>query len=47
MDEGLSEEGMEQGRKGARDQGREGNFMGGILMRELARCIIGKPGEAG
>ena len=38
-EEGLSEEG--------REQGREGNFKGGILMRALARCIIGNPGEAG
>ncbi len=37
-EEGLSEEG--------REQGREGNFKGGILMRALARCIIGNPGEA-
>ena len=39
VEEGLSEEG--------REQGREGNFKGGILMRALARCIIGNPGEAG
>ena len=38
-EEGLSEEG--------REQGREGNFKGGILMRSLARCMIGNPGEAG
>ena len=41
-EEGLSEEGMEQ----LREQGREGNFKVGILMRALARCIIGNPGEA-
>ena len=35
----LSEEG--------REQRREGNFKGGILMTALARCIIGNPGEAG
>ena len=31
-----------------REQGREGNFKVGILMRALARCIIGnraKPGN--
>ena len=39
---GGTEEGMEQLRK----QGREGNFKVGILMRALARCIIGNPGEA-
>ncbi len=33
--------GIERGR----EQGREGNFKGGILMRALARCIIGNPGE--
>ena len=38
-DERLSEEG--------REQGTEGNFKGGILMRALARCVIGNPGEAG
>ena len=38
-EEGLSEEWREQGRKG--------NFKGGILMRALARCMIGNPGEAG
>ena len=38
-EEGLSEEG--------REQGREENFKGGILMRALARYIIGNPGEAG
>ena len=27
-------------------EGREGNFKG-ILIRALARCIIGNPGEAG
>ena len=41
-EEGLSEEGMEQ----LREQGRKGNFKVGILMRALARCIIGNPGEA-
>ena len=40
-EEGLSEEGMEQ----LREQGREENFKAGILMRALARCIIGNPGE--
>ena len=30
-----------------REQGREGNFKGGILVRALARCRIGNPGEAG
>ena len=44
---GIEREGMEQGRKGGMVQGREGNFKGGILMRALARCIIGNPGEAG
>ena len=41
--------GIERGRgsKRARKQGREGNFKGGILMRALAKCIIGNPGEAG
>ena len=39
--------GIERGREGAREQRREGNFKGGILMRALARCIIGNPGEAG
>ena len=39
-EEGLSEEG--------REQGREGNFKGGILIRALARCMTaGNPGEAG
>ena len=28
-----------------REQGREGNFKVGILMRALARYIIGNPGE--
>ena len=42
-EEGLSEEGS----RGAREQGWEGNFKGGILMRALARCIRGNPGEAG
>ena len=41
-EEGLSEEGMEQ----LREQGREGNFKVCTLMRTLARCIIGNPGEA-
>ena len=41
-EEGLSEEGMEQ----LREQGREGNFKVGILMRALAKCIIWSPGEA-
>ena len=41
-EEGPSEEGMEQ----LREQGREGNFKVGILMRALARCIIGNPSEA-
>ena len=41
--EGAREEGF----KGAREQGREGNFKGGILMRALARCIIGNSCEAG
>ena len=35
--------GSERARKG----GSKGNFKGGILMRALARCIIGNPGEAG
>ena len=30
-----------------REQGREGNFKGGILMRALARYVTGNPGEAG
>ena len=38
---GGTEGGMEQ----LREQGREGNFKVGILMRALARCIIGNPGE--
>ena len=57
VEEGRVADGNERGRDGPRhgrregkrgggiEQEREGNFKGGILMRALARCIIGKPGN--